>query len=224
MVEVSPELEEAWTQLLSRLEDAGRYRDPGIRRAFERYPRWEFLPRDGPEDLTPRAAIRDSPVPIGDGQTISAPHMVAILLSEAQLEEGNSCLEIGAGSGWLAVLAGDLVGSEGRVVGVEIVPELVRLARENVVQAGADNVEIVLGDGGIGHPEQAPYDRIIVSCAAPEVPDPLVAQLRVGGRLVIPVGSRNHQRLTRVVKTEDGVEQEDLSGCAFVPLVGEHGF
>lgn len=224
MGEDSPELVEAWVQLLDRLEDAGRYRDPRIRQAFETHPRWAFLLRTGTGDLSAKEAVRDSPVPIGDGQTISAPHMVAILLSQAQLEEGDSCLEVGAGSGWLAVLAGELVGSAGEVVGVEIVPELVRLARENVVQAGADNVDIVLGDGGIGHPERAPYDRIIVSCAAPEVPDPLVDQLRVGGRLVIPVGSRNHQRLTRVTKTEEGVETDDLSGCAFVPLVGEHGF
>lgn len=215
-------LEDAWAQLLDRLEQGGRYTDPRVRRAFEKHPRWRYLPGD--KQASPRAAVQDKPVAIGDNQTISAPHMVAILLDRAGLQRGDRCLEIGAGSGWLAVLAGDLVGSEGHVVGVEIVPELVELARDNVMQAGAENVEIVLGDGGIGCPEQAPYDRIIVSCAAPDVPKPLLDQLEVGGTMVIPLGSRAHQVLTRVHKTEEGIEREEMGGCAFVPLIGEHGF
>lgn len=215
-------LEDAWSQLLDRLEQGGRYSDPRIRRAFEKHPRWSFLPKEIRGSR--RAAVQDKPVAIGDNQTISAPHMVAILLDRADLQPGHRCLEVGAGSGWLAVLAGELVGPEGRIVGVEIVPELVELARDNVVQAGADNVEIVMGDGGIGSPERAPFDRIIVSAAAPEVPDPLLEQLRLGGSLVVPVGSRNYQQLVRVTKTESGTEREQLGGCAFVPLVGEYGF
>lgn len=215
-------LEDAWAQLLDRLEQGGRYADPRIRRAFARHPRWAFLPRNYQGNR--RAAVQDKPVAIGDNQTISAPHMVAILLDRAGLEPGHRCLEIGAGSGWLATLAGELIGPEGHVVGVEIVPELVELARDNIEQAGMTNVEILMGDGGIGCPEQAPYDRIIVSAAAPEVPEPLLDQLNVGGRMVIPVGSRTHQRLVRLRKTEDGIQREELGGCAFVPLVGEHGF
>lgn len=217
-----PQLQDAWTQLLNRLEQGGRYEDPRIRRAFEEHPRWRFLPGDG--EHSRQAATKDSPVPIGDNQTISAPHMVAILLQQADLQEGHRVLEIGAGSGWLAVLAGELVGPEGLVVGVEIVPDLVELARQNVVRSGLDNVQIVMGDGGIGSPRAAPYDRIIVSCAAPEVPDPLIDQLRPGGHIVIPVGSRAHQRLVRVTRTPQGIERDELGGCAFVPLVGEHGF
>lgn len=215
-------LEDAWVQLLDRLEQAGRYSDPRIREAFEQHPRWSFLPPDKRGE--PRAAIQDKPVAIGDNQTISAPHMVAILLDRAELDPGQRCLEVGAGSGWLAVVASELIGHDGRFVGVEIVPELAELARDNVRQAGVDNVEIVTGDGGIGYPEGGPYDRIIVSAAAPDIPDPLVDQLAVGGQMVIPVGSRHHQRLVRLSKTADGTEREELGGCAFVPLVGEHGF
>lgn len=215
-------LEDAWDQLLDRLEQGGRYTDPRIREAFGKHPRWRFLPSDRQSNR--RVAINDKPVAIGDNQTISAPHMVAILLDRADLQPGHRCLEIGAGSAWLAVLAGELVGDEGRVVGVEIVPDLVELGRENVVQAGADNVEIVMGDGGIGCPEKAPYDRIIVSAAAPEVPGPLLDQLRLDGSMVIPVGTRNYQQLLRITKTAEGTEREELGGCAFVPLIGEHGF
>lgn len=216
------ELQDAWTQLLDRLEQAGRYSDPRIRASFEKHPRWSFLPDDKRGDR--RAAIQDKPVAIGDNQTISAPHMVAILLDRAELEPGHRCLEVGAGSGWLAVVASELIGPDGRFVGVEIVPELAELARDNVRQAGADNVQIVMGDGGIGYPEGGPYDRIIVSAAAPEVPGPLVDQLAVGGQMVIPVGTRNYQHLVRLRKTAEGTEREELGGCAFVPLVGEHGF
>lgn len=216
------ELWDGWSQLLDRLEQAGRYDDPRIREAFEAHPRWRFLPSDG--RVNRRASIEDKPVPIGDNQTISAPHMVAILVARADIQSGHRVLEVGSGSGWLAVVASELLGDEGHVVGVEIVPEIVELARRNVMQEGVDNVEIVMGDGGIGCPQQAPYHRIIVSAAAPEVPDPLIDQLRFGGSLVIPVGTRNYQQLVRIQKTEDGTEREELGGCAFVPLVGEYGF
>jgi len=216
------ELWDGWSQLLDRLEQAGRYDDPRIREAFEAHPRWRCLADDG--RVSRRASIEDKPVPIGDNQTISAPHMVAILVDRADIQSGHRVLEVGCGSGWLAVVASELLGDEGHVVGVEIVPELVELARRNVMQEGVDNVEIVMGDGGIGCPEQAPYHRVIVSAAAPEVPEPLIDQLRFGGSLVIPVGTRNYQQLVRIQKTEDGTQREELGGCAFVPLVGEYGF
>jgi len=216
------ELWDGWSQLLDRLEQAGRYDDPRIREAFEAHPRWRCLADDG--RVSRRASIEDKPVPIGDNQTISAPHMVAILVDRADIQSGHRVLEVGCGSGWLAVVASELLGDEGHVVGVEIVPELVELARRNVMQEGVDNVDIVMGDGGIGCPEQAPYHRVIVSAAAPEVPEPLIDQLRFGGSLVIPVGTRNYQQLVRIQKTEDGTQREELGGCAFVPLVGEYGF
>lgn len=215
-------LTEHWVALLDRLERGGRLERPEIREAMETYPRWRFLPEEAGSSRM-EAAAKDSPVAIGDEQTISAPHMVAILLEASQVEAGDRCLEIGAGSGWLAALLGELVGTEGSVVGIEIVPELVELARSNLKQIGSRNVRILLGDGGLGHPEDGPYDVIVVSCGAPEVPEPLTEQLALGGRLVIPVGRRHHQRLLRLTRTEEGIEQEDLGGCAFVPLVGQHG-
>lgn len=219
----SETLERRWEELLDRLERGGRLSRPDVRAAMREHPRWRFLNRPLDEDAL-EAALQDAPVVIGDEQTISAPHMVAILLEASEISEGERCLEIGAGSGWLAVIAGELVGDKGHVVGVEIVPDLVELARDNVHDAEADNVEILMGDGSLGHPEGGPYDVIVVSCGAPSVPSPLKEQLRLGGRLVIPIGQRGHQRLIRVTRTEDGYEQEDLGGCAFVPLVGEHGF
>jgi protein-L-isoaspartate(D-aspartate) O-methyltransferase len=116
------------------------------------------------------------------------------------------------------------VGSQGRVLSVEIVSELVELAKDNVRQERVGNVEIVHGDGSLGYVDQAPYDAIVVSCGAPEVPESLLEQLDVGGRLVIPVGKRVHQQLIRVMRTQDGFERENFGGCAFVPLVGEEGF
>jgi protein-L-isoaspartate(D-aspartate) O-methyltransferase len=150
--------------------------------------------------------------------------MVAILLSQASPQPGMNCLEIGAGSGWLAVLAGELVGREGHVTGVEIVPDLVELARSNVRASGLNNVDIVETDGSTGYPPRAPYDVIVVSCAAPSVPEPLLDQLEIGGRLVVPVGKQVQQQLLRITRTAEGYERDDLGGCAFVPLVGDEGF
>lgn len=219
----SGEIHERWSDLLDDLERGGRLTRSDVRAAMEKHPRWRFL--DGPlSERELEAALRDSPVAIGEEQTISAPHMVAILAEAADVRAGERCLEIGAGSGWLAAILAELVGDEGYVVGVEIVPELVELARSNLAATELRNVEIILGDGSLGHPEGGPYDAIIVSCGAPSVPEPLKEQLAIGGRLVIPVGRRGHQRLIRVTRTEHGFEREDRGGCAFVPLVGQHGF
>lgn len=212
-----------WQEQLDRLERGDRLNRGDVRDAMMKHARWRFVPTGASAKLREQA-LQDTPVPIGDGQTISAPHMVAILIEEATPSRGERCLEIGAGSGWLAAVLAEVVGSEGHVTGVEIKPELVELARENIQQAGLDNVTILHGDGSLGHPEAGPYDVIIASCGAPSVPDPLVEQLDIGGRLVIPVGRRGHQRLKRVTRTQDGYEEETLGGCAFVPLVGRHGF
>lgn len=150
--------------------------------------------------------------------------MVAILLEAGQPRPGERCLEIGAGSGWLAALLGHLVGPEGHVTAVEIVPELAKRAADNVQQAGLTNVTITKGDGSLGAAQGAPYDLIIASCAAPQIPDPLVKQLAQDGRMLVPVGDRSRQHLLRVRRAGDRLATEDLGGCAFVPLVGEYGF
>lgn len=215
-------LRSMWSEQLDRLERGDRLTRDDVREAMTAHPRWNFLEREpGDEEL--EAAVKDSPVSIGDEQTISAPHMVAILIEAVRAEPGDRCLEVGSGSGWLVAVLAHVVGEEGWVVGVEIVPRLVEMARANLAAAGVDNAEIFLGDGGLGHPEGGPYDAIVVSCGAPSVPEPLLEQLAPGGTAVVPVGRRGHQTLRRVTRTDDGFEHEDLGGCAFVPLVGEFG-
>jgi protein-L-isoaspartate(D-aspartate) O-methyltransferase len=214
----------AWKHLLFSLELRGHLASPRIRQAMEKHPRWRFLGSQATPELV-QASLADSPVGIAHGQTISAPHMVAILLSAADPRPGERALEVGAGSGWLLVLLTEMLGPEGHAVGVEVVPELVQLARYNLHATGVwGRAEVHEADGGLGHPAGGPYDIIIVSCAAPRVPEPLVDQLKPGGRLVIPVGERDVQHLLRITKTEDGLHKEDLGRCAFVPLVGAWGF
>jgi protein-L-isoaspartate(D-aspartate) O-methyltransferase len=166
-------------------------------------------------------AYADMPLPIGHGQTISAPHMVAIMVQLLDLREGMKVLDIGAGSGYHAAVMAQLVGSTGYIYSVEIIPELVKMAGENLKAAGIENVTVVQGDGSLGLPEYAPYDRINVAASAPEVPKPLMDQLAKGGKMAVPVGSY-YQELVLVTK-EDGSTTQRLMAVAFVPLVGRFG-
>lgn len=166
-------------------------------------------------------AYRDVPLPIGGGQTISAPHMVAILCDLLDLAPGRRVLEVGGGSGYQAAVMARLV-EPGPVHTVEVLPVLAEQARANLRAAGVSNAIVVVGDGSLGLPEHAPYDRIAVTCSAPEVPPPLLEQLAPGGRMAIPLG-RVLQELILVVKG-DGVVRSPRGAVAFVPLVGKHGF
>ncbi len=163
----------------------------------------------------------DSPQPIGSGQTISAPHMVAIMTEALELEPGMSVLEIGAGSGYQAAILGKLA-HPATVHTVEVVPELAKMAENALESAGIGNVTVHTGDGSIGLGEEGPFDRILVACGAPKVPPPLQEQLAEGGMMLIPVG-RRYQDLIRVRVTGKGFSKENLGGCIFVPLVGEFG-
>lgn len=208
--------------LVKHLQAAGHLRSERVAQAFLRVPRAHFLPPHVAAE-----AYDDRPVQIGFGQTISAPHMVAIMLEALELAPGVSVLEVGGGSGYHAALAAELVMPGGRVVSVEIVPELAARARATLERTGhAGVVEVVAGDGSLGWPDAGPYDRIFVSCAAPAIPPPLAAQLVPGGVMLVPVGTRGEQRLLRVRKDVEGraTEEEDLGGCVFVPLLGKHGF
>jgi protein-L-isoaspartate(D-aspartate) O-methyltransferase len=185
--------------------------------AMNRVPRELFVP----ERLQSRA-YDDIPLPIGYEQTISAPHMVAIMCNLLDLREGMSVLEVGGGSGYHAAVMADLVGAEGHIFSVERHPELVARARKGLNQAGTNNVTMIEGDGSIGLPDRAPFDRISVAATAPRVPEPLKQQLKVGGKMVIPVGTA-FQELVLVTR-KNGFAAEEKMGVAFVPLIGKEGF
>ncbi len=199
-----------------------------VERAMLRVPRELFVP----EHLRDRA-YDDTPLPIGHGQTISAPSIVAYMLSLLDPDKGHRVLEVGAGSGYQAALLAEIVapsdeprGEWGHVWTVEIIPELAETARRNLERAGyADRVTVVLGDGSQGLPEHAPYDRIILAAAAPSVPEALKTQLKPGGRLVAPVGDLYGQYLAVVDRLPDGSFRERVDiPVVFVPLRGEYGW
>jgi protein-L-isoaspartate(D-aspartate) O-methyltransferase len=167
-------------------------------------------------------AYSDGPLPIEAGQTISQPLVVAVMIEAADVAAGDKVLEIGAGSGYAAAVAGRIAA---RVFAVERHADLAASATARVRKLGYDNVDIRIGDGSGGLPEEAPFDAIIVSASAPAIPQALKEQMRVGGRLVIPVGRTHDQRLIRIVREGETVyKQEDLGGVAFVPLVGAHAW
>lgn len=198
------------TQIVSRGLD-----NQAVLDAVGRVPRHEFVPGK----LAARA-YDDSPLPIGHGQTISQPYIVALMTKELQLEPSDRVLEVGTGSGYQAAILAELVRE---VVSLEIVEPLARSAAERFRRLGYRNVSVFFGDGYYGWEEAAPYDAIIVTAAATHVPPPLVAQLKPGGRMVIPVGSSAWtQNLLLVKKDAEGeVRTENLMPVRFVPLTGE---
>jgi protein-L-isoaspartate(D-aspartate) O-methyltransferase len=212
--------------LVRRLRNNGYIKSDEMERAMRAVPRQEFV-RPGAK----KHAYRDSPLPIGLGQTISAPHMCAIMCEGLALKPGLKVLEIGAGSGYHAALCAELVAppgvtDPGHVFTIEIVEGLIKFARGNLKRTGYDDrVTLINADGGIGLPEQAPFDRILVAAAAPSVPQPLIDQLASGGIMLIPVGSKGFfQELMMVEKDDSGnVTQRRWGGVAFVPLTGEYG-
>lgn len=219
-----PNFVEERKRLVERLKREGILRSQEVIKAFLKVPR-EFFVWPGME----AEAYWDTPLPLGDtGQTISAPHMVAIMLEELRVERGLKILEIGTGSGYNAALLAELVGSEGEVVTIERIPKLVKFARENIKKAGySSRVKIVHGDGTLGYPPRSTkpmYDRIIVTAAAPKVPKYLLLQLKDDGILLVPIGPPGYQELTRITKRKGGIHEERLGGCVFVPLVGEDGY
>ncbi|MGA1848939.1 MAG: protein-L-isoaspartate O-methyltransferase, partial [Thermoplasmatota archaeon] len=162
---------------------------------------------------------------IGSGQTISAPHMVAIMAEALLCRRGHKVLEIGSGSGYHAAVVSRLVGEEGHVFSMERVPDLAGFARRNIDEAGISNVTIIEGDGSVGHPEQAPYDRIYYTCAAPKIPGQVMDQLSESGILLGVVGPNGGiQRLIRYRKEKGTLREERMTHCVFVPLIGELGY
>ena len=190
--------------------------DEDVLRAMERVPRELFVPgRDR------RRAYEDAALPIGAGQTISQPYMVARICEALSARPGQKVLDVGSGSGYQAAVLAEL-GAE--VVTIERIPELAEQARRNLAAAGYDQVEVRVGDGTLGVSDRAPFDGIAVAAAAPGLPETLYEQLRPGGRLVVPVGGPRAQRLEVIVRSPEGPAVVHSVPCRFVPLVGEEGF
>jgi protein-L-isoaspartate(D-aspartate) O-methyltransferase len=189
-------------------------RDARVLDAIGRVPRHELVPAAQRD-----AAYEDHPLPIGEGQTISQPWVVATMTEAAAVEPGDTVLEVGTGSGYQAAVLAQLVK---QVYTIEIVEPLGLRAKADLARLGVRNVEVRIGDGYAGWPEHAPFDAIIITAAPPEIPKPLLEQLAVGGRLVAPVGEQDDaQELVVVTRRADGYDQETIALVRFVPMTGE---
>ena len=191
-------------------------RDERVQSAMRRIPRHIFVPEN-----VRAAAYGDYPLPIGHGQTISQPYIVAMMTALLQIQPDDRILEIGAGSGYQAAILGTLAKE---VISIERIPEVASLARENLSVSGISTVRVIVGDGTLGYPDRAPYDGVLITAATPSVPPPLIDQLAEGGRLVAPVGSRDLQELIRLTRKGKDLLREFFGGVVFVPLLGEHGW
>jgi protein-L-isoaspartate(D-aspartate) O-methyltransferase len=191
-------------------------RDERVLAAMLLVPRHEFVAEDYRDQV-----YEDHPIPIGEGQTLSQPYIVAIMLQVLALNASDVVLEIGTGSGYQTALLSELTR---QVYSVEQHASLARTAQTTLARLGCANVEVLVGDGSHGLPERAPFDAIVVSAAAPRIPPPLFAQLREGGRMVIPVGPPHAQELQLVRKVSGQPVVTNLEGCRFVPLIGSQGY
>ncbi|HZU41119.1 MAG TPA: protein-L-isoaspartate(D-aspartate) O-methyltransferase [Terriglobales bacterium] len=191
-------------------------RGPRVLEAMERVPRHEFV---GPEYED--QAYEDHPIPIGSGQTVSQPYIVAAMLESLKIGGGDVVLEVGTGSGYQTALLSLLAA---RVYSIERHPELADEARRRLEALGYKNVMVFTGDGSQGLPEHAPFDEITVGAAAPRIPEPLFRQLRDGGRMILPVGTSDTQELWLVTKENGRPVITRMEACRFVPLIGSEGF
>jgi protein-L-isoaspartate(D-aspartate) O-methyltransferase len=214
---VNMNYEEDRKNLVKFLKKQGRIKTKQVEKAFLETPRELFIP-----EILKNYAYKDTPLEIGMGQTISAPHMVAIMCELLDLKKDQNILEIGAGSGYHAAVISKIVGPIGHIYTVERIKELADNAKQNLEKANIKNVTVLTADGSKGFVEYAPYNRIYVTCAAPDIPPPLIEQLNDPGKILIPIGSRICT-LFLIEKKEGEIKRENHGGCAFVPLLGEYG-
>jgi protein-L-isoaspartate(D-aspartate) O-methyltransferase len=191
-------------------------RDPRVLAAMGKIPRHLFVAGEYRD-----SAYEDHPVPIGAGQTVSQPYIVAFMLEALALDGSETVLEVGTGSGYLTALLAELAQ---QVYSVERIEALAKAAKEMLQELGYLNASLIVGDGSLGLAEHAPFDAIVVSAAAPMIPQPLLEQLRDGGRMVIPVGPADAQELKLVRKQQGHTVIRNLEGCRFVPLLGAQGY
>jgi protein-L-isoaspartate(D-aspartate) O-methyltransferase len=210
-----PEFRGARRRLVETLQDSG-ISDLTVLRAVEQTPRHLFVPSG-----VRHRAYEDSALPIGSGQTISQPSVHARYLQLLGLKGHETVLEVGTGSGYQTVLLSHLAA---RIFSIERVSELLDRARQVIAECGVRNVSLMLGDGTLGWREHAPFDAILVSAGAPEVPRPLLEQLADGGRLIVPLGDMETQMLATVTRNGDQFDRRDIAPVRFVPLWGTHGW
>lgn len=201
--------------LIEKLRERG-IEDLEVLRTFDLVPRHEFLP-----DAVRHRAYEDAPIPIGFGQTASQPSLQALYVQLLGLQPDDRVLEVGTGSGYQTAVLAHLVSN---VYSVERLRPLAIRAREALDRLRISNVAILVGDGTIGWARYGPYDAILVAAAAPDIPEPLLSQLAIGGRMLVPVGTLDSQRLLLVRRTADGFEEEEVVDCTFVPLLGRFGW
>lgn len=201
--------------LAKQWKKSGLVKDERLLKAFEKIPRENFVHDELVED-----AYADHPLPIGYGQTISQPTTIMIMLEALELKKTDKVLEVGSGSGYNAALMSQLCS---KVYTIEIVPELVHFARENLKKLKIRNVEVIGDDGSVGWKKAAPYDKIMVTAGCPSIPKPLVDQLKEGGVIVAPVGSKWEQEMVKAKKARGKLKKQKLGYFVFVPLLGRHG-
>jgi protein-L-isoaspartate(D-aspartate) O-methyltransferase len=204
-------------RLTRHLIEQGYLKTDEVIQGFLSIPREEFIPQ-----TLKNFSYVDTPLDIGNGQTISAPHMVAIMCEALDIKKGQKILEIGTGSGYHAAIVAQLVGKTGMVYTIERFESLAKNAKKNLEHIGCTNVIVEVGDGSCGLPAYQPYDRIYVTCAAPDLPQPLIDQLQDPGKLLVPIGN-TYCELTLLEKTQGNRTEHHLGGCLFVPLVGKYG-
>jgi protein-L-isoaspartate(D-aspartate) O-methyltransferase len=207
-------------RLIEEYKSLGYLKSKKVEKAFRKVKREFFVP----EELKEQAYV-DAPLPIPGGVTISAPHMHVICLEELDLKRGEKFLEVGAGSGIFLAYAYEIIKKKNRVFGIEINEETYNFALRNLKKAGyANKVKLILGDGTLGLPEEAPFDKILVSAAAPDFPKPLVEQLKVGGTILAIIGYHEQYLVKGIKRNENEIERKAILPVVFLPLKGRYGW
>ncbi len=204
-------------RMIKRLREHYKIRDEKVLEVMRNIPRHFFVPT-----ALKSQTYGDNAVPIAEGQTLSQPYIVARMTELLELSGKEKVLEIGAGSGYQTTVLSKLSGS---IFAIERIPQLATEAQERIKTLGLRNVTLSCSDGTIGWEIYSPFDAILIAAGSPDIPQPLIKQLRIGGKLVMPIGKTQElQTLVRVTKTENGTKTEDFGVCSFVPLIGEHGW
>lgn len=206
-------------KLIEHIKSLGYLKSKQVEEALRKIPRHSFVP-----ESIRHLAYRDTPLSIGYDQTISQPSTVVAMTEALDVKKNQKILEIGTGSGWQTSILSYLIGDKGFVYTIEFIKKLAEFARNNLKKMRTRNVEVFVRDGSLGLEEKAPFDRIMITAACPDIPKPLINQLKVDGIMVIPVGDVYLQEMMIVKKMKKGVEKKSIGNFMFVPLVGKYGF